>query len=53
MKGFLYDFGLYFELFESNGQVNRFVPENRQRIYEIYSILRVMKQMPDVNQQGS
>jgi len=45
MKGVLYDFGLYFELYESGGQVNRFVPENRQRIYEIYCIIRAMKDM--------
>lgn len=53
MKGVLYDFGLYFELFEANGQVNRFVPENPQRIYEIYSIMMAMKQMPGKDQESS
>ncbi|MBR3057657.1 MAG: 1-acyl-sn-glycerol-3-phosphate acyltransferase [Clostridiales bacterium] len=38
MKGILLDFGLFMEIYGSDSTVNRIVPENTQRIYEIYSI---------------
>ena len=43
MKGVLYDFGQYFELYESGGQVYRFYPKNTQRIHEINGIIQAMK----------
>ncbi|MBO4928174.1 MAG: 1-acyl-sn-glycerol-3-phosphate acyltransferase [Clostridiales bacterium] len=43
MKGFIYDYGLYLELFEPGGQVDRFYPENHQRIHEICGIIEAMK----------
>ncbi|MBO4688669.1 MAG: 1-acyl-sn-glycerol-3-phosphate acyltransferase [Clostridiales bacterium] len=42
MKGLMYDFGEYLELFEPGGQINRFYPENRSRIHEICGIIRAM-----------
>ena len=43
MKGLMYDFGLYLELFEPGGGINRFYPENRDRIHEICGVITAMK----------
>ena len=43
MKGMLMDFGKFMEVYEPGGKGNRFVPENRQRLYEIQSIVKAMK----------
>ncbi|MBR5975931.1 MAG: 1-acyl-sn-glycerol-3-phosphate acyltransferase [Clostridiales bacterium] len=42
MKGLMYDFGQYMELFEPGGQINRFCPENRSRIHELCGVIRAM-----------
>lgn len=42
MKGLMYDFGQYLELFEPGGKINRFYPENRHRIHELCGVIRAM-----------
>ena len=42
MKGLMYDFGQYLELFEPGGRINRFYPENRHRIHELCGVIRAM-----------
>ena len=44
MKGILMDYGLYMEIYEQGGRANRLVPRNPQRLYEIQSIVKAMKQ---------
>ena len=43
MKGMLMDYGKFMELFDPREGAYRYVPENRQRLYEIQSIIMAMK----------
>ena len=47
MKGMLMDYGKFVELFEPKEGAYRYVPENRQRLYEIQSIVMAMKDQKD------
>lgn len=43
LKGVIYDFGEKIELYDSDGTVIYFYPENPQRIHEICGIIKAMK----------
>ena len=43
MKGMLMDYGKFMELFDPREGAYRYVPENRQRLFEIQSVIMAMK----------